>query len=724
VNDRCPRCSTPSTPSQRFCGGCGASLDQGCPACGTANPPDFRFCGGCGAALEAGPDPSAAREEAGERRWATVLFADLSGFTTLSERSDVEDVRDLVDRCTRVLGEVVARYGGSVDSVIGDAVLAVFGAPVAHEDDAERAVRAALEMQQRSTEEAEAFSSLPLRIGVNTGEVMFAPVGPDGRRGQTVLGDAVNTAARLQTSAPQGAVLVGEATWRGSRRAIRYDAVEPFLVKGKQDPLYAWVARDVVAPPADRPVSDVPMVGRERELEVLRSAWARVVVDCQPQCVAILGPAGIGKTRLGREFRTHLDADGVRVLVGRCLPYGESAGYGAFAALVKAAAGIFESDSLDQARNKLQALVSALLPGGEADEVGDQLGALLGLEHGELVTNRRALFASARRLVEALAAEQPTVFGFDDVHWAEPSLLDLLEFLAGRVRDVPAMFVLTARPELFDTRPNWGGGLPRYSAVAVDALTDADARRMAVGLLPDPAPEVVERLREVAGGNPLFIEELAASLAEGTTDRAGTLPTSLKSIITARLDALPDAERRVVLDASVVGKVFWRGAVAALGGEDGLDDALDALEARDFIRRLATSHVEGDPDFGFRHILIPEVAYETLPKAARRQRHATVARLVEGTMGDRERDAAPILAHHWREAGDTERAVRYLLAAADQAGRGWAKWEAAALYGQALELIPAEDAATRRRVRVQRVVALQASMHAALGDVERPSDVR
>jgi class 3 adenylate cyclase len=724
VDDRCPRCSTPNTPSQRFCGRCGASLDQGCPACGTANPPEFRFCGGCGAALEPGPDPTAAREEAGERRWATVLFADLSGFTTLSERSDVEDVRDLVDRCTRLLGEVVARYGGSVDAVIGDAVLAVFGAPVAHEDDAERAVRAALEMQQRSTEEAEAFSSLPLRIGVNTGEVMFAPVGPDGRRGQTVLGDAVNTAARLQTSAPQGAVLVGEATWRESRRAIRYEAVEPFLVKGKQDPLYAWVARDVVAAPADRPVSDVPMVGRERELEVLRSAWARVVVDCQPQCVAILGPAGIGKTRLAREFRTHLEAHGVRVLVGRCLPYGESAGYGAFAELVKAAAGIFESDRLDQARAKLQELVSALVPGSEGDEVGDQLGALLGLEHGELVTNRRALFASARRLVEALAGEQPTVFGFDDVHWAEPSLLDLLEFLAGRVRDAPALFAVTARPELFDTRPNWGGGLPRYTAIAVDALTDADARRMAVELLPDPAPEVVERLREVAAGNPLFIEELAASLAEGTTDRAGTLPTSLKAIVTARIDALPDAERRVVLDASVVGKVFWRGAVAALAGEEGLDDALDSLEARDFIRRLTTARVEGDAEFGFRHIVLPEVAYETLPKAARRQRHATVARLVEGTMGDRERDAAPILAHHWREAGDTERAVRYLLAAADQAGRGWAKWEAAALYAQALELIPAEDVATRRRVRVQRVVALQASMHAALGDVERPPDVR
>jgi class 3 adenylate cyclase len=650
-----------------------------------------------------------------------VLFADLSGFTSLSERSDPEDVRDLVDRCTRLLGEVVDRYGGSVDSVIGDAVLAVFGAPVAHEDDAERAVRAALEMQQRSTEEAEAFGSLPLRVGINTGEVMFAPVGPDGRRDQTVLGDVVNTAARLQTSAPTGAVLVGEATWRESRRAIRYEPVEPFFVKGKHDALYAWVACAVVAGPADRPVSDVPMVGRERELEVLRTIWARVVLDGQPQSVAILGAAGIGKTRLAREFRAELEADGVRVLVGRCLPYGESTGYGAFGALVKEAAGIFESDGLEQATVKLARLVGGLLP-GEAGAVVDQLRILLGLGGDELVTDRRALFSAARDLVEALARERLTVFGFDDIHWAEPSLLDLLEFLAGRVRDAPAMFVATARPELFDVRPDWGGGLPRYTAIAVDPLTEADARRMAVGLLPDPEPEVVERLQETAGGNPLFIEELASSLAEGTTESSATLPTSLKAIVAARIDALPEAERRLVLDASVVGKLFWRGAVAALGAGDAVDEALDALEAREFIRRLPSSHVEGDAEFSFRHIVLPEVAYGTLPRAVRRERHATVARYVEATMGDRQGDVSSMLAHHWREAGDDERAVHHLLAAAEQAGRGWAKGEAAALYGQALELIPEGDVLTRRRVRMQRAIAQQASFHLALGDVERPRD--
>nr|MBA2624921.1 hypothetical protein [Acidimicrobiia bacterium] len=300
-------------------------------------------------------------------------------------------------------------------------------------------------------------------------------------------------------------------------------------------------------------------------------------------------------------------------------------------------------------------------------------------------------------------------------------LLDLLEFLGGRVREVPALFVATARPELFDHRPGWGGGLPTYSALTLDCLSDGDARQMASGLLPDPAPEVVERLGEAAGGNPLFIEELASSLAEGTTDRTQALPTSLKGIIAARIDALPERERRVVLDASVVGKVFWRGALEALGGAEGLDDALDRLEARDFLRRLPSFHVEGDAEFMFRHIALPEVAYSTIPRSTRRQRHAIVAQLVQDTMGDRQVDAAAVIAHHWQEAGEHERAVPYLLEAAQHAGRGWAKWEAAALYAQALELVPEDDVALRRRVRMQRAVAQQAVWHVALGDVDRSS---
>ena len=284
------------------------------------------------------------------------MFADLSGFTALSEHTDHEDVRALVDRCTALLGEIVDRFGGALDKIIGDAVLAVWGAPVAYEDDAERAVRAALEMQQCAATHQDEFSGLPLRIGVNTGELMFAPVGPENRREQTVLGDVVNTASRLQTSAPRGGILVGEETWRATRRSIRYEVVEPFVVKGKEEPIDAWLAIEPMgATPAERPLSSVPMVGRERELELLATAWARVVDDQRSHFVVVLGAAGIGKSRLLREFRAQVEPTGARFLRGRSLSYGESTGYGAFAEIVRQVAGIFETDRAEDAREKLAA---------------------------------------------------------------------------------------------------------------------------------------------------------------------------------------------------------------------------------------------------------------------------------------------------------------------------------------------------------------------------------
>lgn len=719
----CVRCGGANPADQHFCGMCGAHLATACPSCAEPAPPGARFCGACGIALGDARDasPTAPHWPLEERRVATVLFADLSGFTALSERTDHEEVRALVDRCVALVGEIVDRFGGDLDKIIGDAVLAVWGAPVAHEDDAERAVRAALEMQECVRTHEEEFGGLPLRIGVNTGELMFAPVGPEGHREQTVLGDVVNTASRLQTSAPRGGILVGEETWRATRRAIRYEVVEPFVVKGKEEPLDAWVALEPLAStPTERPLSSVPMVGRERDLEVLTTAWGRVVEDRRSHFVVVLGTAGIGKSRLCRELRVRVEAGGGRVLRGRSLSYGESTGYGAFAGVVRQAAGIFETDRASDAREKL-ALRMRSFAATEAESVIEALAVIAGLCPGEL-ENRSVLFDAARRFVEALGSEQPTVLGFEDLHWAEATLLDLVEYLAARVRDVPVLLLATARPELFDTRPNLGGGLSSYTALPLDALNEPAAEELTRELLQrhTVAPAVLERISDVAGGNPLFIEELATSVAEGTTDPTRVLPTSVVSIISARLDALPPRERRLLLDASVIGRTFWRGLVAELDPTPGFDEALDSLEAREFIRRELVSEIEGDEAYSFRHMSIREVAYNTLPRAERRERHAAVARFGEERFGDRPGALAVVMAHHWREAGNPERAIEYLLAAAEQADHAWAKQEAVALYTEVLGLL-SDDDARRRTVSLRRAVADQAIDHIAWGDVPAPS---
>ena len=720
----CVQCGAANPAGQQFCGMCGADLALTCPRCAAPAPAGARFCGACGSALDqlfaapAAPTPP----PLAERRLATVLFADLSGFTALSEHTDHEEVRALVDRCSALLGEIVDRFGGDLDKIIGDAVLAVWGAPVAYEDHAERAVRAALEMQKSAETHHEELGGLPLRIGVNTGELMFAPVGPEGRREQTVLGDVVNTASRLQTSAPRGGILVGEETWRATRRSIRYEVVAPFVVKGKDEPLDAWLAVEPLgATPAERPLSSVPMVGRERELEVLATAWDRVVQDQRSHFVVVLGAAGIGKSRLIREFRARVEPRGARTLRGRSLPYGESTGYGAFAEVVRQAAGIFETDRTEDAREKLAARTRSL-PGADADSTTEALAVMTGLGPGEL-ENRSILFDAARRFVEALGREEPTVLGFEDLHWAETTLLDLVEYLAARVSEVPVLLVASARPELFDTRPSLGGGLTSYTALPLDALNDAAAEELTRGLLPQHtvAPAVLERLNDVAGGNPLFIEELAASITEGTTDPTLVLPTSVVSIISARLDALPPRERRLLLDASVIGRTFWRGMLEELDPTPGLDDALSSLEAREYIRRQLVSEIEGDEAYSFRHMSIREVAYNTLPRAERRERHAAVARFGEERFGDRPGALAVVMAHHWQEAGDSDRAIEYLLAAAEQADQAWAKREAVSLYTAAIKLLPDADP-RKRSIKLRRATATQAIAHIEFGDVPAPSN--
>jgi class 3 adenylate cyclase/tetratricopeptide (TPR) repeat protein len=674
---------------------------RACPTCGEANPAGFRFCGSCGAGLDQSAASSPLTEE---RRLATVLFADLSGFTNYSERTDPEDVKVMVDRCMHRMGDAVESFGASVTRVVGDELMALFGAPVSHEDDAERAVRAGLEIQRLAEEHREEFGGLAVRVGINTGEMMFAPVGPDGSF--TVMGDAVNVAARLQAAAPLGGVLVGPETAAASARAIGYEPVEPLTLKGKAEPVLAALAIAPLAAQSDQAEATLPMVGRDTELGLLRNTWARVCSERRPHLVTVLGAAGVGKTRLYREFTAEVRQGGGRPVSGRSFPYGESTGWGAFAQQLRAVAGIFESDPVPVAGEKLTAAVAAVLPHESATTITAHLAQMTGLSE-DSAADKGALLLSARRFAEALAEENPTVLVFEDLHWADPTLYDLVESLAGRCRDAPLLILVLARPELLDARPGWGGGLPSHTNLVISDLLAEDSRRLIGLLLPGITdPRVLERLVERAGGNPLFLEELSASMEERVAETAVELPTSVRATIAARLDSLPGPERQLLLDASVVGRVFWTGALRRLGHSPAdLPRLLDSLEARDFIRRERRSGIEGDEQFSFKHVLIREVAYGTLPRVARRERHGLVARFMEEIAGSYLEEAgASLLAHHWEEAGEPEAAVRYLLSAAENAGRAWAKGEAVGLLTQALDLIPETDVAYRRTVRLRRAI--------------------
>ena len=444
-----------------------------------------------------------------------------------------------------------------------------------------------------------------------------------------------------------------------------------------------------------------------------------MIEEGRAQLATVFGPAGIGKSRLGIELATLVADQGARVLRGRATPYGASAPYSAFAQLVKQTAMIFDSDEPAEARAKLAAAIAQLAGPAAAEEHAPQLEVLLGIGSEGTVADRETLFFSARVFVESLAMRGPTMLLFEDIHWADSSQLDLLETLASRVRDVPVLFVALARPELLGERPTWGGGLPAYTALQLDPLSDESSQELAEQFLAARAvAQGASKVAEMAEGNPLFIEELAASIAERST--SDDLPTSVRAIIAARLDSLPPGERTVLVDASVAGRVFWRGALTEMAPHEDLAGSLNALEDRGLIGREAVSRIKGDQQFAFKHALIHDVAYQTLPRAARRERHAAVARFLSAATATGQSHEA--LALHWREAGESDRAVDELVAAAELAGRGWAKDHAVTLYSQALELV-GDDEQRRRSIRLKQLVMAQAFAHMAQDDVGRPTDV-
>jgi class 3 adenylate cyclase/tetratricopeptide (TPR) repeat protein len=665
-----------------------------CPTCGTENPDGQKFCGECAT-------PLIARGVAEERKVVSVLFVDVVDSTQRADGADPEDIRALNQRYYAEVRERIEAYGGTIEKYVGDAVMAVFGAPVARTDDAERAVRASLGVLEgiRELNRRHPGTDLQVRAAVCTGEAMVTVGGA--AMDAIATGDVVNTAARLQSAAPVGRCVVGAETYRLTRHAFRYQQLEAVHAKGKKESVEAWLVEEAVAVAAERPISATPFVGRARELMLIDTVWERAVSDATPHLVSLIGPAGIGKTRLAQELMARIEREGARALLGRSLPYEEQTPYGAFGQILRGATGIYENDRIEVAQEKLVAFVEGLFEPADVADTVRYLSLVLGLGSGASADAAIHLLFASRRVVELMAEREPVVLAFEDVHWADDALLELVDYLVTHVRDHPVLFLALARPEFLETRTWFGSGMVGQTTLQLAPLSRDESARIVGELAADADPDFVEALVARAEGNPLFLEELAASAADEGGDPR--LPGTVRAAIAGRIDALPSNARTVLLHASVVGPTFWRGAVAAVADLDDLDDALEALETRGLIRRSARSQVRGDAEFGFKHALVYDVAYATLPRALRRTLHATIADAIEASLPDPTALAA-ILAHHYREGGRPERAVSYLVAAGDRARAALAIEEMSDLYSQAVQLAPTDG--ERTAVRLRRAVGL------------------
>ncbi|TMK34112.1 MAG: hypothetical protein E6G58_12255 [Actinobacteria bacterium] len=665
-----------------------------CGRCGASTPDGARFCPACGNELSVATGQQ-------ERKLVSILFVDVVGSTARADGADPEDVRDRNQLYFQDARERVERHGGTVEKYIGDAVMAVFGAPLARVDDAERAVRAGLSILEgiRALNAANDGLDLEVRGAVCTGEAVIAVDPAPGD--PLATGDVVNTAARLQNAAPPGGLIVGEETHRLTRHAFRFEPITAVEAKGKAAPVPAWAVVEAVHAPGARPTSQTPLVGRSRELDLLDSVWERAVQDGRPHLVTILGPAGIGKTRIAREAAARVERAGGRAIWGRSLPYEEQTPYRAAGQIVRNVAGIYENDRVDVARSKLATAAGDLFPAPEGPEATRYLSLLLGLGLDAPPDQAIHLLFTMRMFVEHLAQREPLLLVFEDVHWADDALLDLIDYLVSHIRDARVVVLALARPEFLETRRTWGGGMVGQTTLPLEALSGADSTAVATALLPGTAPATIERVVSVAEGNPLFLEELVASVADDVPNEE--LPPTVRAAIAARIDALPAPSRAVLLHASVVGPSFWRGVLNGIGELDAVDEALDGLEERGLILRRPLSQVEGDVEFSFKHVLIRDVAYGTLPRSSRRDLHAAVARFLEKALAD-PADLGWLLAHHWREAGDVDAARRYLLGAAERARDALAVEETYDLFTRALDLATTDE--DRRRIRLRRGLAL------------------
>ncbi len=741
----CPSCGAATSPDLRFCGNCGISLERTCPSCGQTWTRSFRFCGNCGTPLDA-TRPAATGVTPEERKVVTVLFADLSESTEMASRLDPEDLRGVLRPFFDAMVEEIERYGGTVEKFIGDAVVAVFGVPVAHEDDAERAVRTAFAMQARmgalNLEVTErAGGDLDLRVGVNTGEVLAAH---SSHREGFVTGEVVNVAARLQAVAGSGSVVVGRRTRDATSATIAYRDLGRVELKGIDEPVAVYEALPDRRP-EDVRRPEAPIVGRDDELDLLRLVLGRARKQSKPGLVTLVGPPGIGKSRLAAEFLASLGADGsasATVVRGRCLPY-DGGPYRPMAEILKADAGILDSDPPTVIRDKARTRLGTRLAEDDPHATTEVLLSAIGIDAGsdpligvEPSAAGRAIAGAWRRYFEALCADAPVIALIEDIHWADDAVLELVESLSARTAGA-LVLLCTARPQLWDLRPTWGAGVRDATVIDLPPLSESEGRSVLEGLLGGPPPDdVVEQITARAGGNPFFTGELLRMMVEdGTLRRTGSewvrtrempssLPDTVQRVIASRIDLLSGPQKRIIQDCAVVGRVCWVGAIEGLGGSP-VDEHVDDLIDKGFIHERDGSAIAGERELIFHHTLTRDVAYEGIPRERRREAHAHVIAWLEAATSGRDEEFAEILANHATAAGDAERVVRYAMLAGHRHRRVFAAEEAIAWYDRAVTALEGDGsetaALTRFEIALSRAEALEqlGRFADARGDYER-----
>ncbi len=757
----CPGCGEENPDKFRVCGFCGTALAAAepqpaepqttvCPSCGEANPAKFRLCGFCGSPLAAAPAPSE------ERKVITAIFVDLVGSTARSENLDPEDVKSLVAPYhARVRGELEA-HGGTFEKFSGDAILALFGTPKAHEDDPERAIRAALAVRQGIAElnEEDEWLDLHIRTGIHTGEALVMLGARPGEGEWSAAGDVLNTAARIQSAAPTDGILVSRTTYLATMDSFAFSAAEPIQAKGKAEPVEVW---EVVAA-QEGEVSDrrgkTELVGREAELEELTAFCDELLEERSAGLATIVGAPGVGKSRLLLEFLSRLEEQ-FTVHRGKCLSYGEGITYWPIVEIFKSAAGILQSDDREATAEKLDTFLETLAT-DDLDElrtIASALSNLIGIPttpRGTYVTgeiSQAELHWGIRRTLQVLATERPTAVVVEDLHWAEPTLLDLLSYLLDDEGGVPLAVIATTRPEIEDQAPGFLGKEGRRRTVDLQTLGPEQAAALLGGLTGDAAfadTPFAETLITNAGGNPLFLEETVRMLREeGLLElerwqsgemRDAPIPTTVQGLISSRLDRLDPKEKQLAHHASVIGAVFWAGAVARLGAADDAapedpQPGLSELERRDFVAHLKVSTVKDDEEYSFNHILMRDVAYGQVPKGLRAQLHLGFTEWVKSLPSSAD-EFVEIVAWHLEQACLLARevtrspieppireAATMLADAGGRAERRESLREAHRYYTRALDVLGDDHADLRVTLRVQR-----ADMAMQLGELKEATD--